>query len=151
MSLVLAHELYTDGSVFPNPGPGGWAVVDHNYELVAEGHASHTTNIAMEGMAIRAALLHLYDNKLQGIIWTDSEFWVKVLYEWGPRWARGGWQKPTNNTALARELFYAHSKLRNQIKVKWLKGHNGHPGNEAADRAANEARRSADAHSGTGR
>ena len=51
--------LYTDGSAEPNPGPGGWAVievVDGVGAPVAIGCESDTTNIRMEGTALINAI-----------------------------------------------------------------------------------------------
>ena len=47
--------FYTDGSCSPNPGPGGWSVVEDK-EAIALGHAKESTNIRMEGEALIAAM-----------------------------------------------------------------------------------------------
>lgn len=52
--------FYTDGSASPNPGPGGWVVLDttdpSNPHPVALGSDKNTTNIRMEGTAILNAI-----------------------------------------------------------------------------------------------
>ena len=47
--------LWTDGSASPNPGPGGYAVIENN-QPVALGREDQSTNIRMEGMALIAAM-----------------------------------------------------------------------------------------------
>ena len=49
--------FYTDGSASPNPGPGGWAIIDVNTKTpVKTGSEPNTTNIRMEGTAIINAI-----------------------------------------------------------------------------------------------
>ena len=47
--------LWTDGSASPNPGPGGYAVLE-NGKPVALGREKESTNIRMEGLAMVAAI-----------------------------------------------------------------------------------------------
>ena len=49
--------LWTDGSASPNPGPGGFAVIDEESgKPVALGKEKNTTNIRMEGLAMISAI-----------------------------------------------------------------------------------------------
>ena len=132
--------LWTDGSAVPNPGPGGYAVIDaETKQPVALGRDSDTTNIRMEGQALIAAI------KLAGSegceIHTDSEFWVKVLTKWADTWAKNGWRKKRGeiqNLELVQklyELYHSHP-----VKLVWVRGHVGTELNELADHWANEAR-----------
>ncbi|MEO8863062.1 MAG: RNase H family protein, partial [Candidatus Saccharimonadales bacterium] len=61
---------YTDGSCSPNPGPGGFAVVQSG-QPVRLGFDKDSTNIRMEGMALIAALEHSNGEACE--INTDSE------------------------------------------------------------------------------
>ena len=50
-------KVFTDGSAVPNPGSGGFAVIDATTgEPVILGRAEKTTNIRMEGEAMLAAM-----------------------------------------------------------------------------------------------
>ncbi len=51
---------YTDGSASPNPGPGGYSVIQDGKPVALGGDTipGNTTNIRMEGFAIIAALKH---------------------------------------------------------------------------------------------
>ena len=72
--------FFTDGSASPNPGPGGYAVIENGRPVALGSEDGQTTNIRMEGMALIAAM------KLAGgepcEIHSDSEFWINVLTKW---------------------------------------------------------------------
>lgn len=129
---------YTDGSASPNPGPGGFAVIKAMKPAVLGGE-DHTTNIRMEGLAIIAALKDA--NGVDCEIYSDSEFWIKVITIWSLPWEKNGWKKKggeIKNLDIVREVcpLYKTSKA----KLIWVRGHNNDPGNELADHWANEAR-----------
>lgn len=131
--------FYTDGSASPNPGPGGYAVIENKQPVALGSEAGDTTNIRMEGMALIAAM-QLADGEACEIN-TDSEFWINVLTKWAPGWAAKGWRKsggPIKNLELvqqAYELYYS-----NPVTLVWVRGHVGHELNELADEWANKAR-----------
>lgn len=130
--------LWTDGSASPNPGPGGFAVI-YDGKPVRLGREEFSTNIRMEGAAMRAAMQFL-DGE-EGEIYSDSEFWINVLTKWAPIWQKNGWKKKTGlikNLNLVKELYelYCDSK----VKLNWVKGHDGIEMNELTDFWANKAR-----------
>ena len=69
--------FYTDGSASPNPGPGGFAVIENKQPVALGSEEGETTNIRMEGHAIIAALKLADGEPCE--IHTDSEFWINVL------------------------------------------------------------------------
>ena len=130
--------LFTDGSASPNPGPGGFAVIENGAPIVL-GSENASTNIRMEGLALKKAFEIL--NGEEAEILTDSEFWVNVLTKWAPTWHKNGWKKKTGeikNLDIVKPLFELY--LNSNVKLKWLKGHAGHEFNEMADEWANRAR-----------
>lgn len=133
--------FYTDGSASPNPGPGGWAIIDVNTKQpVKTGAEKNTTNIRMEGTALIEAIKMAGTEPLE--IRTDSEFWINVVTKWAPTWAANGWHKKggeIKNLDLVQELYELYQS--HDIKLIWVKGHAGEELNELADRAANEARK----------
>lgn len=136
--------FYTDGSASPNPGPGGWVVLDvtnkDNPHPVALGKEPNTTNIRMEGTAILNAIQLAKDEPLE--IHTDSEFWINVLTKWAPAWSANDWHKksgPIKNLELVQALYTAYQA--SHVKLVWVKGHAGQTFNELADEWANRARR----------
>lgn len=134
--------FFTDGSASPNPGPGGYAVIERGRPVALGSEAGDTTNIRMEGSAIIAALKLADGDECE--IRTDSEFWINVLTKWAPGWAMKGWRKssgPIKNLEMVQEAYELFNTSR--AKLVWLRGHVGHEGNELADEWANKAREGA--------
>lgn len=130
--------LWTDGSASPNPGPGGFAVLEKG-RPVALGKESQTTNIRMEGRALIAAIKYAAGEPCE--IHSDSEFWINVLTKWAPGWARNGWRKKSGeikNLDLVQELYELYQA--NPVELVWVRGHVGTAENELADEWANRAR-----------
>lgn len=131
--------FFTDGSASPNPGPGGYAVIEDGEPVALGSEEGDTTNIRMEGHALIAAML-LADGK-PCEIHSDSEFWINVLTKWAPGWQAKGWVKKggvIKNLDLVREAFRLYQN--SQAQLIWVRGHVGHEGNELADVWANKAR-----------
>jgi ribonuclease HI len=139
---MSAVEIYTDGACRGNPGPGGWGAIlrsgDHEKEI--KGAEPVTTNNRMELTAAIQALAAL-KRGCDVVLYTDSQYVRKGILEWMPNWKLRDWRtadkKPVKNVdlwqALEREIG------RHKIEWHWVKGHAGVPGNERADRLANEA------------
>jgi len=131
---------YTDGSASPNPGPGGFAVIRDDQPYIIGGEpARTTTNIRMEGLAIKAALEDANGQECQ--IYTDSEFWINVITKWAAGWQAKGWKKKggeIKNLDIVQAVYplYVHSRAT----LTWVRGHEGDAGNEMADEWANKAR-----------
>lgn len=134
--------FYTDGSASPNPGPGGYAVIENGKPVSLGSEAGDTTNIRMEGHAIIAAMKLANGEPCE--IHTDSEFWINVITKWAPGWAAKGWRKsggPIKNLELVQEAYELYNKSR--ATLTWVRGHVGHEFNEMADEWANKAREGA--------
>lgn len=136
------RTYYTDGSASPNPGPGGFAVILDGQPAIlgSEPGGGITTNIRMEGLAIKAALEHAAGQPCE--IYTDSEFWVNVITKWSINWEKNGWKKKSGeikNLDIVREV--APLYRESHATLKWVRGHNNHAMNELADHWANEARK----------
>jgi len=130
--------LYTDGSCSPNPGPGGFSVIEGDKPVVL-GSEKDSTNIRMEGQALISALKHADGQECE--IRTDSEFWINVVTKWAPGWEKKGWKKSKGeikNLDIVKELYQLHNDSRS--KLVWVKAHVGTAGNELADEWANKAR-----------
>lgn len=135
-------QIYTDGACLGNPGPGGWGVLlsyrQHERELA--GGEAHTTNNRMELMAAIMALETLTE-PCNVILHTDSQYVRQGITEWMPGWVRRQWKTaggdPVKNRDLWERLHAAAA--RHQIDWRWVKGHNGDPGNERVDVLARDA------------
>lgn len=134
--------LWTDGSAEPNPGPGGFAVIEvigGEAKPVVLGREEKSTNIRMEGKALIEAMKYAGEQGCE--IHTDSEFWINVLKKWGPTWESNGWKKksgPIKNLEIVKELWQLYHKY--PVSLHWVKGHVGIELNELADEWANRAR-----------
>ena len=130
--------FHTDGSASPNPGPGGFAVVENGRAVALGSEDGETTNIRMEGRALIAAMKLAASQPCQ--IYSDSEFWINVLTKWAPVWQSKGWVKKggIKNIDLVKEAFQLYST--SQAELVWVRGHNGDENNELADVWANKAR-----------
>lgn len=139
-ALTKRVEIYTDGACRGNPGPGGWGVL-----LLAGGHRKtlhggepETTNNRMELMAAIEAL-----NALKGastvLLYTDSKYVMDGIREWLPNWKKRGWKTAARKPVKNQDLWQAldDAVQRHDIDWKWVRGHDGNAGNEAADELAN--------------
>ncbi len=131
--------LWTDGSASPNPGPGGYAVMENGWP-VALGCEKESSNIRMEGSALIAGMK--YADGQPCVIKTDSEFWKNVLTKWAPGWATNDWKKKNGeikNLELVKEAYKLYTE--NPVELEWVKAHVGTEMNEQADEWANLARK----------
>ncbi len=121
-------EIFTDGSCIRNPGgDGGWGFVAvRGGRKIAEfcGPDPKTTSNRAELKAIIRALLWLPRGTLATIV-SDSQYAVKVL---------SGKYRAKKNLDLIEET-QALMQER-QIKLRWVRGHNGNRWNERADALA---------------
>lgn len=137
MGVIIAAA---DGSALGNPGPTGWAwYVDD--DCWASGGWPHGTNNMGELMAVLDLLqqtAHL-DEELH--VFCDSKYVIDSITKWMEGWKRKGWRKGDGKPVLNVELMKAIDEAMQGRRVvfEWVKGHAGHPLNEAADVRANAA------------
>lgn len=138
----MTVKIYTDGACRGNPGPGGWGVYMrwNGHEKDLSGHEDHTTNNRMELTAVIRGIAAL-TKRSHVEIYTDSKYVQQGVTEWLAGWKARGWRtaakKPVKNQDLWQELdaLLPH----HDISFHWVKGHNGHPENDRADRLATGA------------
>jgi len=132
--------IYSDGACKGNPGPGGWGAVlvagTHEKELF--GGETPTTNNRMELMAVIEALRSLKRPCLVKV-YTDSQYVQKGISEWITGWKARGWKTADKKPVKNADLWQLLDEVRQPHKISWhwVRGHNGHPGNERADALAN--------------
>ena len=137
-----AVEIYTDGACKGNPGPGGWGVLLKGAGTEKElfGGEMGTTNNRMELLAVIRALEAL-KRPCQVTLFLDSQYVLKGITEWLPGWKAKGWRtasrQPVKNVELWKTLDALVSQGGHLIDWRWVRGHDGDPGNERADALAN--------------
>ena len=135
-------DIFTDGACKGNPGPGGWGAIIRygKHEKEISGGDPDTTNNRMELSAIIQALKILIE-PCEVKLHTDSRYVIDGITKWIHGWQRNGWKnaskQPVSNIDLWHDLIEATA--RHQVEWIWVKGHNGHPENERADRLASDA------------
>ncbi len=146
-------EIYTDGACRGNPGPGGWGAILRykGREKSVSGGENPTTNNRMELTAVIEAVRMLKE-PCEITLVSDSKYVCDALEKgWAQSWKNNGWRKADRKPALNSDLWETLLSLlsEHQLTVQWIKGHDGHPENEACDRMAtaeaDQFERSADA------
>ena len=138
--------LYTDGAARGNPdGPGGYGAVlqfiDKNGTLhekeLSAGYV-RTTNNRMELMAAIVGLEAL-NRSCEVDLYSDSKYLVDAFNQkWIDGWVKHNWVRPkVKNSDLWKRLLVAMNP--HKVTFHWVKGHDGHPGNERCDRLATSA------------
>lgn len=135
--------IATDGSGRAS-GPGGWAAVlrcGHQVKEISGGVAEATNNT----MEMTAAIMALRCLKSSCVVelTTDSEYLLKGITEWVPKWKRRAWTtfdgEPVKNRELWQDLEV--EVARHQVSWIWIAGHSGHVDNERCDELAGAERR----------
>jgi ribonuclease HI len=134
-----------DGSALGNPGPAGWAwyIDDSNW---AAGGWKEATNNRGELSAIIKILEATQDTQHDLTILADSQYAINSITKWLPGWKKKGWKKSDGKPVVNKDLMVQLDELMTAAKTagrnitfQWIKGHSGHPLNEAADTRANAA------------
>ena len=129
--------VFTDGSCSGNPGTGGWGVVHvRDGEILAQkhGHEPQTTNNRMELTAMIAGL-GLLDPGADTAVYSDSLLVVNTLTKWAANWEKLGWKRKegeVKNLDLVQRA-YALANEHPNVRVQWIRAHDGSRWNEYAD------------------
>lgn len=134
-------HIWTDGACKGNPGIGGWGVLMVYGSVKKElfGAEAHTTNNRMELMAVIQALKAV-TRAVPIVIHTDSQYVQKGITEWIHGWKAKGWRTASKSPVKNADLWQALDVLvaQHNVSWRWVRGHNGDPGNERADQLANQ-------------
>lgn len=142
MNKLITH-LYSDGACSGNPGPGGWGyvLVDSNEQSVNEGGGFQpsTTNNRMEMTAVIEGLKQAHRQKIKSIlILSDSTYVIRGFTQWRFGWKKRNWVTAEGEPVSNQELWQELDRVAVGIKIEWkyVRGHQGTPGNERVDRIA---------------
>lgn len=135
--------LYTDGACSGNPGPGGWGYVfvDFENKKVFEGGGGEatTTNNRMEMTAIIEGLKLAVSKKFKSIlVLTDSTYVIRGFTQWKFGWKKRGWLTAEGQPVSNQDLWQRLDQVGQNLKIDWryVRGHQGTPGNERVDEIA---------------
>ncbi|WP_430645756.1 RNase H family protein [Agromyces sp. GXS1127] len=135
-----------DGSALGNPGPAGWAwyVSDDCWAAGGWPRATNNQGELTAVLELFRATAHLDDELL---VQCDSQYVINSVTKWMAGWKRKGWRKADGSPVLNRELLEQldEALTGRRFRFEWVRGHVGHPMNEAADlraRSVAEAYRS---------
>ena len=136
MTTVVA----VDGSALGNPGPAGWAwYVDEN--CWAAGGWPNSSNNRGELTALLELLKATAPTNEELHVLADSQYVINSVTKWMSGWKKRGWRKSDKSPVLNADLMQAIDEAISGRKVsfEWVRGHSGHPLNEAADDKARAA------------
>jgi ribonuclease HI len=136
--------VHTDGGCEPNPGTGGWGVTidaDGNTPIDLWGGDRETTNNRME-MTAAIIALSVLPPSCSVTVYTDSQYLQKGMTVWMAGWKRKGFRRKDDLIPNA-DLWKTLDALASGRAITWLwvRGHNGHAGNERADSLASRGMR----------
>lgn len=102
------------------------------------------TNNRAEVRAAEAALHYIAQEKPDiAAVYTDSEYTVRGINEWLPNWIKRDFIRPDGTSIANADAWQDLQKALNKVnelnipvRFSWIKGHNGHVGNERADKLA---------------
>lgn len=133
--------IHTDGACKGNPGPGGWGAVLQHLDVVKEvsGGEAHTTNNRMEMTAVIRGL-ELLKEPCKVTVVSDSKYIIDNIHG-VPVWRSRGWKTTAKKPVKNKDLWERLDELCgiHRVTFQWVKGHNGHEGNERADFLASSA------------
>jgi ribonuclease HI len=138
---------YGDGSArqnsATNPGPAGhaWCVTMPDGKTVEyQRHDPAGTNITQEMKALLTFLQWLHPDQ-PATYRTDLDMVFRGCNEWLTGWKARGWRKSNGKPPENLDLWKVIDPLLSarKVRVEWVKGHSGDPGNERAHVLADEA------------
>lgn len=149
-------DIYTDGAVSGNPGPGGAAAIIRDFtnkKVISVGSFDkETTNQRMELTGIILGLKTLLEKRIVNSffelitinIYSDSAYCVRAFNEgWLEKWKRNNWMTVTKKDVANQDLWQEIIQLlyeceKNNLFANFIKvkGHSGNTYNEMADQLA---------------
>lgn len=144
--------IYTDGGADSRGNSGAACVIEGYQGMEPMGYATFLGSATNNEAEIFAALMGfaicniLLDRPHQEIKWvSDSEYSLKSATQYMKSWQKNGWQtaqkKPVKNQGLWRTFNAITKEVR--IIPEHVRGHQGHPQNEACDTAVGWLRENA--------
>lgn len=132
-------KIGCDGASKGNPGAGGFGWY-HSANLYGFGGSLKASNNAMELEALRSVLKTI-PVSVELELFLDSKYVIDSLTKYIFAWRKNGYLTSKGGEIANKEVIMEIDQLLKsriaKVKFSWVKGHAGHPLNEAADRLAN--------------
>ena len=152
----MSVDIYTDGSCFANPGPGGWAFYCPQSNIEYHDGDISTTNNIMELTAILKCFEYILsesfyrDNfiekntKFSVNIFTDSTYVRNGILSWMHKWVKNNWRTSSNAEVKNKEHWIIIHDLYQKIfhddfinlNIIWVKSHSKNMYNNHVDKLA---------------
>eukprot|EP00795_Rhopilema_esculentum_P007723 gene7723-13553_t len=138
--------VYTDGGCFNNgkgnasAGIGVYWGRDDKRNLSERLEGLQTNQRAELNAAIRALEQAVKNNMNELEIRTDSMYTINCVSKWIQAWKKNGWKSAAGSNVKNQEDIKRLDDLCQKVRVNWVhvRGHQGEPGNEEADRLSKE-------------
>lgn len=139
----VERVIYTDGACKKNgtkeakAGCGVYFGKDDPQNISCSLPGSIQTNQRAELYACILALREC-NNKDAITMHTDSAYVKNGITSWVNKWKKNGWKTSSRKSVKNKDLWIELDELYRPLCVtwKWVKGHSGDPGNDAADTLA---------------
>lgn len=142
--------IYTDGSCNNKTNQnGGFGIVllyNGNEKRVYSNQYSNTTSARMEIRGLLESLKHIRDKTIPVTVYCDNEYVCKSISEkWAEKWENESWLigrgednlKYRLNHDLWKQVLEEYRKFpAGNVKLVWVRGHDGDKYNEIADELA---------------
>jgi ribonuclease HI len=146
---ILVHldeSCLGNGRTGDNPGGAGGVIETRTAsgiqrrDIYLSSPATTNTRMALAGAIATLEALSAKGRRLRVVIVSDSEYLVKGIRDWAPRWEALGWRRKggaIENLELWQEL--VRRARDHDVQWRWVRGHKGHAKNEYANDLAIKA------------
>jgi ribonuclease HI len=146
---ILVHldeSCLGNGRTGDNPGGAGGVIETRTAsgiqrrDIYLSSPATTNNRMALAGAIATLEALSAKGRRLRVVIVSDSEYLVKGIRDWAPRWEALGWRRKggaIENLELWQEL--VRRARDHDVQWRWVRGHKGHAKNEYANDLAIKA------------
>ncbi len=146
---ILVHldeSCLGNGRTGDNPGGAGGVIETRTAsgiqrrDIYLSSPATTNNRMALAGAIATLKALSAKGRRLRVTIVSDSEYLVKGIRDWAPKWESLGWRRKggaIENLELWQEL--VRRARDHDVDWRWVRGHKGHAKNEYANDLAIKA------------
>lgn len=104
--------------------------------------SSNEAELVAFGKAMEYLLANI--EVVEAKIYSDSRYVVQGINNWAEKWKSNGWKGSSGDIVKYKDLWVSTVDLWDELRatkpvtMEWIKGHNGHLGNECSDKMADK-------------